>query len=172
MVMEKLPCLDLRALCSCSTGARMGVLDYTPYLKLLPGNAATAAEIDRLPQSVSTPKTSRTDEVGDETVGKRISYSRSWWRILAQRRIDGKKLIGCLYRSRRSGCASKSDTRLTAKLWNDFTHEKFDGINELTKLQTVKERIADELLIHAQMDVMQIVRDKFPAPNETDMEMS
>ena len=43
---------------------------------------------------------------------------------------------------------------------------------ELTKLQAVKERAQEELIIHAKMDVMQLVRDQAHAPHETDADVS
>ena len=44
--------------------------------------------------------------------------------------------------------------------------------NRLTKLQAQRERIQEELLIHAKLDIMQLVRGQFRAPKETDKEVS
>lgn len=44
--------------------------------------------------------------------------------------------------------------------------------NKLIKLQAMQERIREEACIHANMDVMQLVRAHFHAPNETDEEVS
>lgn len=104
----------------------------------------------------------RTEVEGNETLivedGETLQLARD---------LDGEGVKERLEREKmRSGVSPP------AKIGYDLNHTEFRQKDHLTELQVHQERAQQELLIHAKLDVMQLVRTQFRTPDETDEAVS